>query len=273
MPTQIAWTDERWNPVTGCTPISSGCQNCYAKRMANRLRGRYGYPADDPFRVTFHPDRLEIPLRWKKPRRVFVDSMGDLFHEDVPRGWLFHVFDVMANAKQHIFQVLTKRPENIQPKLYEGQPRYFSEGDYLPNVHLGTSVENQVMANQRIPHLLECLADVRFISFEPLLGPVDAWTWLPDQDADQDTSAAAICRGELPGINWAIIGCESGHNRRPFKNEWAKDLAEQCARARVPAFVKQLRDDNNNVVRGPDEWSDWPEWATQDFPERKESES
>ena len=213
MTTKIEWTDESWNPVTGCTKVSAGCQNCYAERMAKRLRGRFGYPDDDPFRVTLHPDRLEQPLRWRKPRRVFVCSMGDLFHEDVPDEFIDQVFAVMALAKEHTFQVLTKRPERMKSYLsdratYQRVRKETEEGDVcglyldslcgwefrqaqnqwwtnlppdrwpLPNVWLGTSVEDQATADERIPQLLECPAAVRFVSCEPLLSSVDLTRWL-----------------------------------------------------------------------------------------------
>jgi protein gp37 len=161
--TKIEWTEYSWNPVSGCTPISEGCQNCYAKRMANRLRGRCGYPADEPFKVTLHKDRLEEPLRLKKPRRVFVCSMGDLFHEDVP-GWMrFEVMDIILQAKQHTFLILTKRPANMK-EFFEW---YYSKTgrtiETIKNLWLGVTAENQQRADERIPILLQIPAAVRFI--------------------------------------------------------------------------------------------------------------
>jgi protein gp37 len=210
--TTIEWTDKTWNPITGCTKISPGCRNCYAERMAKRLAGRHGYPADEPFRVTFHPERLEEPLRWKKPQDVFVCSMGDLFHEDVPTGWVYHVFDVMAEARQHTFQILTKRPENIRGKLYEGRPRYMAATDYLPNVWLGVSAEDQKRADERSRWLLKVPAAVRLLSLEPLLGPVEIGLATPcDRDCAeyQDaecpaTSGLCIMQGQF---DW-IIGLD-----------------------------------------------------------------
>lgn len=202
---RIEWTDATWSPVTGCAPISEGCQNCYAKRMANRLRGRCGYPQDDPFRVTLHEDRLGEPLRWKQPRRVFVCSMGDLFHEDVPEEFLNRVFANMAIVPQHIFMVLTKRPERMAEYIsannrYDALIEQLDQGDVwdlptrtvkrlffnapredkwpLPNVWLGVTVENQQRADERIPILLQIPAAVRFISVEPMLGSVDVSYYL-----------------------------------------------------------------------------------------------
>ena len=199
--TTIEWCDATWNPVTGCTPISTGCQNCWAKQMANRQRGRNGYPADDPFRVTFQRDRLKEPLAWRKPRRIAVSLMGDLFHKDVPFAWIDDVFEIMALSGQHTFLVLTKRPERMAEYLtrtvsdqgdtwnagqanIEGAAwRLIGEPDAqglhwtrrwpLPNVWLGVSVENQAAANERIPWLLKCPAAVRFLSMEPMLAPVN----------------------------------------------------------------------------------------------------
>jgi len=207
--TKIEWTDQTWNPITGCTPVSPGCAHCYARRMAKRLAGRCGYPAaPHEFEVTLHPERLNEPLGWKKPRRVFVCSMGDLFHEDVPDEYVDAVFAVMAVAEQHTFQVLTKRPERMyrwSQSLYTRSLRYPAPGkrsvsytygqigemlragalEYgvrlgpinrsfpLPNVWLGVTAENQEQANQRIPLLLATSAAVRFVSVEPMLGAIN----------------------------------------------------------------------------------------------------
>lgn len=169
---RIEWTDVTWNPVTGCTPISPGCENCYARRMATRLRGRCGYPEDEAFKVMLRPERLMEPLLWKKPKRVFVCSMGDLFHDDVDDGFLCRVFDAILAAEQHIFLVLTKRPKrmmNFFKKCIHGT---------LSNLWVGVTVENQEVANKRIPLLLQTPAAVHFISCEPLLGPVDLRPWI-----------------------------------------------------------------------------------------------
>ncbi len=202
MTTKIEWTDESWNPMTGCTKVSSGCEHCYAERMAKRLRGRFGYPEDDPFRVTLHPDRLERPLRWRKPRRVFVCSMGDLFHKDVPFDFIDKVFSSIILSAPSVFQVLTKRPARMAEyicELYAGHrgvasaSQTIGEGSGflrglacadatsnapIQNLWLGTSLEDQATADERIPQLLECPAAVRFVSCEPLLSAVDLQPYL-----------------------------------------------------------------------------------------------
>ena len=186
---RIEWTDATWSPVTGCTPISEGCENCYARRMAKRLRGRCGYPTDEPFKVTLHPERLEEPLKWKKPRRVFVCSMGDLFHEDVPDEFIYEIWDVMVQSKQHTFLVLTKRPDRMKSFIekvmcnrmdyaltFGGTPEGKKARKWaqkpVQNVWLGVTAENQEQADKRIPILLQIPATVRFVSVEPMLGPI-----------------------------------------------------------------------------------------------------
>lgn len=195
---KIEWTDAVWNPVSGCTKVSEGCAHCYAERMSKRLAGRCGYPKDNPFRVTLHPDKLEDPLKWKKPRRIFVNSMSDLFHEDVSDEFIFQVFNTMANAAWicgHTFMVLTKRPERMKRILEaikddleeQAMPKKLPNGMTqqkmtfpfpLRNIWLGVSVENQAAADERIPLLLQTPAAVRFISAEPLLGPLDLRPWI-----------------------------------------------------------------------------------------------
>jgi len=170
---RIEWTEVTWNPVTGCTPISPGCENCYAKRLATRLKGRCGYPEDEPFRVTMHPDRLSEPLSWKKPRHVFVCSMGDLFHDDVEEGFLCRVFDTIMAAEQHTFLVLTKRPKRMRDFF-----KRCIHGTWN-NLWIGVTAENQKTADERIPILLQIPAVVRFVSCEPLLGPVNLELYLP----------------------------------------------------------------------------------------------
>jgi len=276
VPTKIEWAEETWNPVTGCTPVSAGCDNCYARRMAIRLRGRCGYSADDPFKVTLHPDRLEQPLRWWKPRRVFVCSMGDLFHGDVPEEFIDEIFAIMALCPQHTFIVLTKRPERIRGYMQPPPPFYttrlgpvmehMEEHGYLsrddaiaiappgsilpedppwplPNVWLGVTAENQEAADERIPILLEIPAAVRFVSVEPMLGPValDAFC------APSDGYAQRI-KVLIDGIDWVICGGESGPSARPMHPDWARSLRDQCQSAGVPFFFKQ-----------------WGEW----YPDRK----
>ncbi len=237
MSTKIEWCDDVLNIVTGCSPISSGCTNCYARRMANRLKGRFGYPADDPFKVTFHPDRLDQPLKWKKPKRIFIDSMGDLFHPDVKKGWLFHIFDMIDRCPQHTFILLTKRPENIIPMLYQGYPAYFGKSDYMKNVWLGVSVENQ-RHDDRILALKEIPAAVRFVSLEPLIGPFD---FLPPW---------------LRFLDWCVLGGETGPGARPMKISWVSDINRQCRDAGVPIFIKQLHI-NGKISKDMNEWPEY----------------
>jgi protein gp37 len=234
--TKIEWTEYSWNPVTGCTPASEGCQNCYAKRMATRLKGRYGYPEDEPFKVTLHPEKLKEPLKWKKPRRVFVCSMGDLFHEQVPDEYIAKVWEVMNNASQHTFLVLTKRPQRMKDFLarlgwyihdrdgYPMEAVLDEGGKYtLKNVWLGVTAENQQRADERIPILLQIPAAVRFVSIEPMLGPVV----IPEEWPD-----------------WVICGGETGPGARPIHPDWVRSLRDQCQVAGTPFFFKS-----------------WGEWA------------
>jgi len=178
--TKIEWATTVWNPVTGCTPVSPGCEHCYAKRMANRLRGRCGYPQDDPFRVTVHEDKLSEPLRWRKPRQIFVCSMGDLFHKDVPADLYPKLWRTMDKCPQHRFLILTKRAKRMREVLREmggydpgGRiPLSTKYHDFVENVWLGVSVESQDQLH-RVRDLLDTPAAVRFVSLEPMLGPVD----------------------------------------------------------------------------------------------------
>jgi len=237
MPSKIEWTDETWNPITGCTKISAGCKNCYAERMARRLAGRYGYPEyPDHFKVTLHPDRLEEPLHWRKPRMVFVCSMSDLFHEDVPSEFIKRdVWNVMVDAKQHVFQILTKRPARMLQLWRNHTP-------WPENIWCGVTAENQVTADERIPLLLQVPAAVRFVSCEPLLGAVDLRWYLGT--------------GELLSQNyldWVIIGSESGPRRRNCDLDWVRSLTKQCLAGRVSVFVKQLSI-NAQLSKSPSEW-------------------
>lgn len=236
MPTGIEWCEETWNPVTGCTPVSEGCRNCYAQRHANRMRGKYGYPADEPFRVTLHADRLDIPLHWRKPRRIFVCSMGDLFHVDVDDVFRDKVFRIAYICPRHTFLILTKRPEEMARYLGNfrtlvGPQRWghrtMVESWPLPNVWLGTSVEDQEMAEKRIPYLVQCKAAVLFVSYEPALGAVQWGQWLGTCGDDQD-------------FNWLICGGESGPGARPMDPEWARQARDACELAGVPFFMKQM---------------------------------
>jgi protein gp37 len=245
--TSIEWTDATWNPVTGCSPVSAGCQNCWAKRMAKRLAGRCGYPADDPFRVTFHPNRLDEPLRMKKPKRIAVSLMGDFFHDDVPDEWIDDVFSVMVNARHHRYLLLTKRPERMWRYLQGKMWKHLCRTGVPEYIWLGVSVENQKTADERIPWLLKCPAAVRFISTEPLLGPVN-FRWKPYQHQASNESYREYLERKgsinhlesLSGIHWVIVGGESGPNARPMHPSWVRTIRDQCQAAGVPFFLKQI---------------------------------
>lgn len=206
----IEWTDATWNPVTGCTAISAGCDHCYAELLALRLQKMGSTKYRNGFDVTLHPNTLDHPLRWREPRRIFVNSMSDLFHAQVPKDFVAQVWDVMARCPQHTFQVLTKRPERMA--------RWTAEFPAPANVWLGTSVEDQCVI-QRIDRLRECRAEVRFLSLEPLIGPLE--------------------RLALEGIHWVIVGGESGRDCRPVRPAWVRDLRDQCRVAGVAFFFKQ----------------------------------
>ena len=235
---KIEWTDVTWNPVTGCTKVSAGCKNCYAERMAKRLGGRFGYPADDPFKVTLHHDKLKEPLRWKKPRRVFVCSMGDFFHDDVPDEFIWKVFRVMASAQppyrtqQHTFMLLTKRVERmvrLVPKIMAKLP------DRLNHVQYGVSAENQKTVDERALELVrfkEKYPGIKiFLSLEPTLGPVLVGPYLMRN--------IFHCSDPLPGIDGVILGGESGPGARPLHPDWARKVRDDCEAAKVPFFFKQ----------------------------------
>ena len=255
MPTTIEWVTnpdgtkgETWNPVTGCTKVSAGCANCYAERMARRLAGRYGYPeAPRHFDVTLRPDRLEQPLRWQKPRTVFVCSMGDLFHEDVPFEFIERVFNIMSQAKHHVFQVLTKRPQRmLQWQRWEDDRQFGLDWiQTFPNVWLLVSIENQAAADERIPLLLQTPAAVRGVSVEPMLGPIDFANIRVSSMEVMNALAgiAATPHSEPPRyhkLDWVIAGGESGPGARPMHPDWARSLVQQCQAAHVPVFVKQM---------------------------------
>lgn len=228
---RIEWTDATWPVITGCSPVSAGCANCYAARLASgrlrHLHAYHGLARADKWtgEVRFNQDMLDLPLSWKRPRKIFVCPTGDLFHEGVDAAWLYTIFDVMDKCRRHTFILLTKRPERIIPLLYEGQPivRYFRDGDHLPNVWIGTSVENRQTADERIPKLLDIPAAVRFISAEPLLGPIQF----------------RISHSPFRLPDWVICGGESGPKARPMHPDWARSLRDQCQAASIPFFFKQ----------------------------------
>jgi protein gp37 len=206
----IEWTESTWNPVTGCTKISPGCAHCYAERMANRLQAMGQPNYEYGFQVTLHEHALDLPLRWKKPQTIFVNSMSDLFHEEIPSDFIRRVFEVMEEASWHRFQVLTKRSArlaDLAPVL-----------PWPENVWMGATVESADLVS-RIDDLRTVPAAVRFLSLEPLLGPV------PGLD--------------LTGIDWIIVGGESGPGARPMDPKWVRDVLRQCRKAKVPFFFKQ----------------------------------
>lgn len=206
----IEWTEATWNAVTGCTKVSPGCKNCYAERLAIRLQAMGNPRYQKGFAVTLHPDQLKLPIRWVQPRLIFVNSMSDLFHEAVPETFIRRVFKVMEQADQHIFQILTKRAERLAALA----PRL----PWPPNVWQGVSVENESYVC-RIAHLQKVPSAIRFLSVEPLLGPIPA---LP-----------------LDGIDWVIVGGESGPGHRQIERAWVREIRDQCLTAGVPFFFKQ----------------------------------
>ncbi|GCE26395.1 hypothetical protein KDA_18790 [Dictyobacter alpinus] len=213
--TSIEWTNKTWNPITGCTEVSPGCDHCYARTLAERFRGVKGNHFEQGFDLKLWPDRLQLPLRWKKPQMIFVNSMSDLFHKDVPDDYIIQVFETMRLAKQHTFQVLTKRPSRavlLAHKL-----------DWAPNIWFGTSIENNDYV-WRADKIRQVPAVIRFISAEPLLGE------LTDL--------------HLAGIHWLIAGAESGHGARPMNVDWARFLRDLCQEHGTAFFYKQ------NALRG-----------------------
>jgi len=216
--TKIEWCDMVWNPITGCEKVSEGCENCWAERMHKRF-------SKEPFHlVQFHPKRLEEPLKVKKPKKIFVCSMGDLFHPLVSPRHIDQILEVIEVCEQHTFLILTKRPQNIENKLYEASKktpaRFLGGGDYLPNIWLGVSVENQRTVVERVPTLINIPASLHFISVEPMLGGVNLEPYLNN-------------------IDWVICGGESGRDARPLHPDWVRDLRDQCVKANVPFFLKQ----------------------------------
>lgn len=252
MSTKIEWAEEVWNPITGCTKISAGCKNCYAARMAPRLAGRFGYPKGDPFKVTVHHDKMELPLKWKKPRTVFVCSMGDLFHKAVPFEAIRSVIEIICKCQQHRFIVLTKRAKRMADfiEYYAGKHTNRPWPCDYSHIVFGVSVEDQATADERIPELLATPAVCRFVSYEPALGPVDFKNIrLPKAHDTESSSHYHInCLTDAdddhfynvhPKINGIIMGGESGPGARPMHPEWARQARDDCAAAGVPFFFKQ----------------------------------
>jgi protein gp37 len=237
--TQIEWTDATWNPVTGCSKITAGCDNCYAERFSERFRGVPDHPFENGFDLTVRPMRLTQPLSWKGSRRIFVNSMSDLFHKEVPRDFIDKVFDTMEKASWHTFQVLTKRSSLLTRYLAQRYPASFAPS----HIWLGVSVEDAQNA-VRIKHLKSARATVKFVSFEPLIGPVG--------------------KIDLSGIDWAIVGGESGPRARPMEEAWAIDLRDQCRTQKVAFFFKQwggIRPKSGGRRLKGREWNQYPSIA------------
>jgi protein gp37 len=239
--TGIQWTDATWNPVSGCSKVSTGCTNCYAERDWARLSKNpkspyFGRAFTD---VRCHPERLDQPLRWRRPRRIFVNSMSDLFHEDVPFDFVRQVCIVMTKAAQHTFQILTKRPERMRSFFSLGAQLFPDSAFQLaPNIWLGASIEDQATADKRIPVLLETPAAVRFLSIEPMLESIDIDRYLWSAGGLDEDGIRDVVPSEA--IDWIIVGGESGPSARPFNVDWARSLRDQCREAQVAFYLKQL---------------------------------
>jgi protein gp37 len=232
----IEWTDATWNPVTGCTKISAGCDNCYAERFSERFRGVAGHPFENGFDLTLRPERLAQPLHWRRPRMIFVNSMSDLFHKDVPKEFTENVFDTMEAAQWHTFQVLSKRSSLMRDFL---KRRYGSERGPA-HMWFGVSVEDGTKLS-RVRHLQQAPAGVRFLSIEPLIGPIGEI--------------------DLAGIDWVIVGGESGPGARPMERAWVRSIRDQCKAAGVAFFFKQwggLRPKTGGRKLDGREWNDFP---------------
>lgn len=283
---KIEWTDATWNPVTGCSKVSPGCAHCYAEKFAERWRGIKGHPFEQGFDLRLWPDRLDWPLRWRRPRRIFVNSMSDLFHDAVPFHFIDAVMETCERAHWHNFLILTKRVTRaahyfrrlMNLQVSAAIPYHLNIHWPLSNVWIGASVEDQKRAQERIPTLLEINAPVRFLSCEPLLGPVVfrrpdfsntglGGGWLGD------TGSAAP---QPAGIHWVIVGGESGFGARPMELKWARGIVGQCLEAETPVFVKQLGTNwaaTNRAMhsKGGDP-AEWPEdLRIREFPEESEA--
>lgn len=233
----IEWTNATWNPVTGCTKISAGCDNCYAERFSERFRGVRDHPFKNGFDLTLRPNRVEQPLTWKKPKMVFVNSMSDLFHKKIPRHYIERVFETMENAHWHIFQVLTKRSSLMRDFINH---RYKSE-PVPEHIWMGASVEDYTKRS-RIKHVQDTNASVRFLSIEPLIGPPG--------------------KMDLKGIKWVIVGGESGPSARPMQLSWVRSVRDQCVEQMIPLFFKQwggFRPKSGGRELDGKEWSEFPQ--------------
>lgn len=280
--TKIEWADRTWNPLRGCSKVSEGCRNCYAIRVAHRFSGP-GRPYEGltqagpggpnwTGKVMLVPEFLGHPLRWVEPQRVFVNSMSDLFHPEVPFEFIGEVFDVMSTAEQHTFQILTKRPERMKEFLDWWIKQHdcpFSNESYFylrRNIWLGVSVEDQKTADERIPLLLQTPAAVRFLSCEPLLGPVNLGKWLlspgwnPSYYDPDNIHGYPNAEPTNEHIQWVIVGSESGPRARPMDEEWVKILRDQCVSASVPFFYKQNTINGRKVSQPELEGRQWVEF-------------
>ena len=248
--TKIQWTDATWNPLRGCSRVSDGCRNCYAESVAHRFSGP-GMPYEGLTRIVngrptwtgevrMIPELLDQPLRWRKPRRIFVNSMSDLFHENVPDEFIYRVLMTIAHADRHAFQILTKRPERMRKIMQEWGNMI---GEPPRNAWLGVSVENQAAADERIPLLLDTPAAVRWLSAEPLLEATDVSRWLrPRQRPNADGYGGDCSPGwttDFTVLDWIVAGGESGPHARPTHPEWMRSLRDQCKAAGVRFFFKQ----------------------------------
>ena len=242
----IEWTDATWNPVTGCTKISAGCDRCYAERFSERFRGVKGYPFERGFDLTLRPERLGQPIAWRRPRMIFVNSMSDLFHKGVPRAFVDAVFETMENADWHVFQVLTKRSSRLRSYV---NARY-ADGRAPAHIWMGVSVEDGSKLS-RVRHLEGTAAQVRFLSLEPLIGPIEPL--------------------DLNGIHWAIVGGESGPGARPMDPEWVRQIRNRCLALGVPFFFKQwggrTPKAGGRLLDGR-EWNQWPDTPSDAIPEQ-----
>ena len=267
--TTIEWTERTWNPARGCSRVSPGCDHCYAMRQAHRFSGP-GQPyeglttirrgrVDWTGRARFVPEQLQQPLRVRRPTAFFVNSMSDLFHESLTNEQVAAVFGVMAATPQHTYQILTKRPKRMREWF-----GWLDGRRPLPNVWLGVSCDDQARADERIPHLLSTPAAVRFVSAEPLLGPIALRAWMPRHAVTETDDCAPWCSacgptGPLPRIDWVIVGGESGPGARPCDVDWIRSIVRQCREAGTACFVKQLG--SRLGLRDPKggDPSEWPE--------------
>jgi protein gp37 len=236
----IEWTDATWNPITGCTKISAGCDHCYAERFSERFRGTPGHPFESGFDLTIRPERLEQPLRWRQKRMIFVNSMSDLFHKEIPHEFIGRVFDTMERADWHVFQILTKRSSLMRNFLR----RRYGSGRAPIHLWFGVSVEDGTKLS-RIRHLHEAPAGIRFLSIEPLIAPVGTL--------------------DLNGIDWVIVGGESGPKARPMHPDWVRAVRDQCEAAQVAFFFKQWggrRPKSGGRKLDGREWNQFPQAST-----------